>query len=89
MQVLHMHGIKNLSETLTRERSDQVARADAMRLLIIEEKALAAAEKAQRAVDKRARWEARMRELHGESWRDLFPDLKDEGKGGKPLRAAR
>ncbi|KAH8164981.1 hypothetical protein CIB48_g3277 [Xylaria polymorpha] len=82
------HGLaRNADEPRT--CSDQVARADAMRLLIIEEKALAAAEKAQRAVDKRARWEARMRELHGESWRDLFPDLKDEGKGGKPLRAAR
>ncbi|KAI0442672.1 hypothetical protein F4803DRAFT_350471 [Xylaria telfairii] len=86
MQVLHTHGIKNLHEKLTRERADQVARADAMRLLIIEEKALAAAEKAQRAVDKRTRWEARMRDQHGEAWRDLFPGLKDQSEGKKPLR---
>ncbi|KAI1742939.1 hypothetical protein F4680DRAFT_410532 [Xylaria scruposa] len=75
------YGIKDLTRTMTWERRDQVARADAMRLLIIEEKALAAAEKEQRAAEKRAKWEAKMLELHGETWRNLFPNLKGESVG--------
>ncbi|KAI8953031.1 hypothetical protein F4801DRAFT_169050 [Xylaria longipes] len=83
----HVHavrrfGISDISSTMTRERRDQVARADAMRRLIIREKALAAAEKEQREAEKRARWEARMLALHGESWRDLFPNL-DQSEGRK------
>lgn len=80
---VHRHGVVHLSEVLSRERVDQVARADAMRNLIAQETALAAEEKAQRAAAKRARWEARMREMHGEGWRDLFPNLKEsEGSQG-------
>jgi rubrerythrin len=71
------HGIAALSATLTRERVDQVARADAIRRLIKEEAALAAKEKAQRDAERRVRWEAKMLELHGERWRDRFPNLKD------------
>ncbi|KAI0973465.1 hypothetical protein F4678DRAFT_27643 [Xylaria arbuscula] len=74
---LSRHGIREIETTLNRERTNEVARADAMRQLIIEEKALAAQEEAQRAVDKRARWEAKMLELHGETWRDLFPNLSE------------
>lgn len=83
---VHRHGVVYLSEVLTRERVDQVARADALRKLIAQETALAAAEKAQRAAEKHARWEARMRETHGERWRDLFPNLKEsESQGGQRL----
>ncbi|TGJ88461.1 hypothetical protein E0Z10_g337 [Xylaria hypoxylon] len=74
---VQQYGIKELSNILTRERVDLVARAEAMRLLVIQEKALAAQEKTQRAVEKRTRWETRMLELHGEGWRDLFPNLKE------------
>ncbi|KAI0536925.1 hypothetical protein GGR58DRAFT_473556 [Xylaria digitata] len=76
--IVKRYGITEVSHALTRERVDQVARADAMRQLIIQEKALAAQEKAQRAAEKRARWETRMLELHGERWRDLFPNLKED-----------
>ncbi|KAI1116501.1 hypothetical protein F5Y14DRAFT_67048 [Nemania sp. NC0429] len=76
---VHRHGVVHLSEVLSRERVDQVARSDAFRRLIAQEKALAAQEKAQRAAQKRSRWEARMREEHGERWRDLFPNLKESG----------
>ncbi|KAI0553239.1 hypothetical protein F4679DRAFT_501494 [Xylaria curta] len=85
---LNQYGIKDLTKTMTWERRDEVARADAMRLLIKKEKALAAAEKEQRAVEKRAKWEAKMLELHGETWRDLFPNLKEnlkESQWGKVL----
>ncbi|KAI0483782.1 hypothetical protein F4859DRAFT_411691 [Xylaria cf. heliscus] len=81
---LRWYGLKDLRDRMTRERLEQVARADAMRRLIKQEAALAAAEKEQRAVDKRARWEARMLELHGPTWRDQFPNLKD-GEAGKRL----
>ncbi|GAW14151.1 hypothetical protein ANO14919_035450 [Xylariales sp. No.14919] len=70
-------GMKEMLDSLTRERADQIARAEAMRQLIIREKSLAAQEKAQRAAEKRARWETRMFELHGAGWRDLFPNLKE------------
>ncbi|KAI1307192.1 hypothetical protein F5Y03DRAFT_383936 [Xylaria venustula] len=74
---LRQHGIRAIEDMLTSERTNDVARADAMRRLIIQEKALAAEEEAQRAVEKRARWEAKMLALHGEKWRDLFPNLKE------------
>ena len=70
------HGVQEMADILTRERKNEVARADAMRQLVKQEKALAAQEKAQRAAERRARWEAKMLELHGEGWRDLFPNLK-------------
>lgn len=83
---LYQHGVVPLFSALSRERTDSVARADAMRRLIHQEKDLAAREKAQRAADKRARWEARMLELHGEGWRDLFPNLKkSEGRKSLPV----
>ncbi|KAI0112513.1 hypothetical protein GGR51DRAFT_507359 [Nemania sp. FL0031] len=74
---VRQHGIGAVMASLTREHVDMVARADAMRRLIIEEKALVAKEKAERDAERRARWEARMREEHGERWRDLFPKLKE------------
>ncbi|KAI1397717.1 hypothetical protein F4819DRAFT_503144 [Hypoxylon fuscum] len=61
-QTLLEHGIHHVEGVLTRERIDQVARADAMRRLIDAEAALAAQEKAQRVAERRARWEAKMRE---------------------------
>ncbi|KAI0864113.1 hypothetical protein F4860DRAFT_31434 [Xylaria cubensis] len=77
VDAVYQYGIRYLTKTMTHERRDQVARADAMRNLIIQEKALAVAEKEQRAVEKRTKWEAKMLELHGENWRDLFPNLKE------------
>lgn len=71
------HGIMHVQMVLTREREDHVARADAMRRLIEEETALAVQEKAQRDVERRKRWEAKMLETHGEGWRELFPNLKE------------
>ncbi|KAI8631187.1 hypothetical protein F5Y19DRAFT_23573 [Xylariaceae sp. FL1651] len=79
---IHQHGVMALSTLLTRERVDQVARADAMRRLIIQEKALAAEEKAQKAARRRMRWEAIMRETHGEGWRALFPNLEETREQG-------
>lgn len=73
--VVQRYGSNEINKILTLERTHQVARADAMRRLIKQEKALAEQEKVQRAKDKRARWEARMQELHGDGWRDLFPNL--------------
>ncbi|KAI0835062.1 hypothetical protein F5Y06DRAFT_143259 [Hypoxylon sp. FL0890] len=75
---IHLHGILHTEALLTKEREHQIARADAMRRLIEEETKLAAQEKAQRADERRKRWEAKMLELHGEGWRKLFPNLKDE-----------
>lgn len=74
------HGVLALTTALTREREQQVARAEAMRQLIKQETALAAREKAQRKADRRARWEAKMLELHGERWKKLFPNLKETGQ---------
>ncbi|KAI1171010.1 hypothetical protein F4777DRAFT_566887 [Nemania sp. FL0916] len=80
---LLLHGVYELNGLLLQERMDQVARADAMRQLVIQEKALAEQEKIQMAAEKRARWEARMLEEHGDKWRDLFPNLKDETNADK------
>ncbi|KAI1498326.1 hypothetical protein F5X99DRAFT_335216 [Biscogniauxia marginata] len=73
------HGVKHLQKLMSREREDQVARANAMRLLIIEEAKLAKQEKEKRdaesKVRRRRRWEEKMEEQHGPTWRELFPDL--------------
>ncbi|KAI1134269.1 hypothetical protein F5Y05DRAFT_241248 [Hypoxylon sp. FL0543] len=76
-QTIHIHSNIYLQEVLTREREHQVARADAMRRLIEEETKLAEQEKAQRAAERRKRWEDKMLELHGEGWRKLFPNLEE------------
>lgn len=60
------HGVAHTQRALDLQREDQVARADAMRALIEEEAKLAEQEKAQRTIERRKRWEARMLELHGE-----------------------
>ncbi|KAI1772206.1 hypothetical protein F4818DRAFT_179391 [Hypoxylon cercidicola] len=78
-QTVWEHGIMYVQTALTRERDDQVARADAMRRLIEQEAALAEKERALRRVERRKGWEAKMLELHGEKWRELFPNLKDGG----------
>ncbi|XXG96193.1 hypothetical protein Hte_002474 [Hypoxylon texense] len=78
-QTVFEHGVMHVHHVLTREREDLVARADAMRRLIDEETALAEQEKAQRAAERRKRWEGKMLELHGEEWRELFPNLKNVG----------
>ncbi|KAI0450818.1 hypothetical protein F5B21DRAFT_517174 [Xylaria acuta] len=85
VHAVRRYGIADVGETMTRERNDQIARADAMRRLIIQEKALAAAEKERRTAEKRARWEARMLMLHGETWRDSFPNLKESEPSSRPL----
>ncbi|KAI1380073.1 hypothetical protein F4677DRAFT_250422 [Hypoxylon crocopeplum] len=76
-QTVFIHGAIYIQEVLTLERDHLIARADAMRTLIEQEAELAEQEKAQRAVDRRKRWEAKMLELHGEGWRALFPNLDD------------
>ncbi|KAI1480955.1 hypothetical protein F4774DRAFT_65980 [Daldinia eschscholtzii] len=72
---IYHEGIMYTQEVLNREREEQVARADAMRRLIKEEEKLAKQEKAERAANRRKVWEAKMQELHGEMWKQLFPDL--------------
>ncbi|OTA94205.1 hypothetical protein M434DRAFT_394960 [Hypoxylon sp. CO27-5] len=74
-QTIWLHSIQHVQNLLTKERDHQIARADAMRNLIEEETKLAEQEKAQRALERRKRWEAKMLELHGEGWRNLFPNL--------------
>lgn len=76
-QTIWLYSIQHVQNLLTKEREDQIARADAMRNLIEEETKLAEQEKAQRALERRKRWEAKMLELHGEGWRELFPNLKE------------
>ncbi|OTB09352.1 hypothetical protein M426DRAFT_18002 [Hypoxylon sp. CI-4A] len=76
-QTVWVHGVVHTGKVLTEERAHQVARADAMRNLIAEETRLAEEEKAQRAVERRVRWEERMLEEHGAEWRELFPNLKE------------
>ncbi|KAI1121049.1 hypothetical protein F5Y10DRAFT_109863 [Nemania abortiva] len=83
------YGVATIMTTLFRERVDAVARADAMRRLVIQEKALAEQEKAQRDAGRRAQWEARMREEHGEGWQDLFPKLKEREASGRQLEERR
>ncbi|KAI0408311.1 hypothetical protein F4802DRAFT_594251 [Xylaria palmicola] len=80
------HGIDPISIALTNQRRHQIARADAIRDLIKREKMLAAEEKARRDAARRERWEARMLEQHGESWRDLFPKPKPI-ETSEPLKA--
>ncbi|KAI8964514.1 hypothetical protein F5Y11DRAFT_345449 [Daldinia sp. FL1419] len=77
-QTIYMQGIMYTQDVLNREREHQVARADAMRRLIMEEAELAKQEKAERNANRRKRWEAKMQELHGEMWRQLFPNLEEE-----------
>lgn len=76
-QTVFEHGVMHVQHVLSRERADSVARADAMRRLIEEETALAEQERAQRAAERRRRWEDKMLGLHGEKWRELFPGLKE------------
>ncbi|KAI0517983.1 hypothetical protein F5B22DRAFT_601300 [Xylaria bambusicola] len=76
-ETIQRHGTNELLTILTTERMNEVARADAMRQIVNQEKALAAQEKAQRTAERRARWEAKMLEQHGEGWRELFPHFKE------------
>ncbi|KAI1826784.1 hypothetical protein F4861DRAFT_536831 [Xylaria intraflava] len=77
-QDLQRFGIVEMFSLLERERVDLVARAAAMRRLIAQEKALAAFEKVQRHMERRGRWEDRMRGAHGEKWREMFPRLREQ-----------
>ncbi|KAI1278292.1 hypothetical protein F5Y07DRAFT_71189 [Xylaria sp. FL0933] len=83
---LERHGVRALADLLTRERVKEVAIADAMRQLIIQEKVLAAQEEAQRHAERRAKWEAKMLELHGEGWRELFPNLEESAPEEPPVQ---
>ncbi|KAI2629943.1 hypothetical protein GGR54DRAFT_587031 [Hypoxylon sp. NC1633] len=73
-----IHGLAYVQDLLSREQEDLVARADAMRRLVEEETKLAKEEKVQRDIDRRKRWEAKMLGLHGEGWRELFPNHKED-----------
>ncbi|KAI0193130.1 hypothetical protein F4808DRAFT_442551 [Astrocystis sublimbata] len=78
-------GIRDMNRGFAREREDLVARADALRQVVLKETRMAEEEKMQRAMDKRAGWEERMLKMHGEGWKRLFPyyadEVKDEVKG--------
>jgi hypothetical protein len=69
-------GISYLGAQVARDRVDEIARADAMRRLIAEEKALAAEERIQNQGERRARWEARMLEEHGPCWKAVVTEEK-------------
>ncbi|KAI0113459.1 hypothetical protein F4814DRAFT_347324 [Daldinia grandis] len=77
-QIVYLQGIMYTQNVLNREREEQVARADAMRKLIVEEEKLAKQEKAERDANRRKQWEAKMQELHGAMWKELFPNLDGE-----------
>ncbi|KAI5859298.1 hypothetical protein GGS23DRAFT_329115 [Durotheca rogersii] len=62
-RTLHEHGILHLQNLLSEEREDQVARADAMRRLIEEERALAEQERAQGIAEKTRLYEDRKQAL--------------------------
>ncbi|KAI0595178.1 hypothetical protein F4775DRAFT_570462 [Biscogniauxia sp. FL1348] len=78
---LRFYGIRYLQDLLSREREDQVARADAMRRLIAREAALAQQEKDERKKrsheERHARWLARLAEAEAED----EAEGKREGKG--------
>ncbi|ETS78590.1 hypothetical protein PFICI_10652 [Pestalotiopsis fici W106-1] len=76
MNTLHTNGITHVLQALTADREDAVARADAMRQIIKEEKAMAALEKAQDHENRRRRWEARMTAEHGAGWEDIIAEQK-------------
>ncbi|KAI1653274.1 hypothetical protein F4813DRAFT_274912 [Daldinia decipiens] len=77
-QTVYIQGIIYAQNVLNREREEQVARADAMRRLIVEEEKLAKQEKAERDANRRKQWESKMQELHGAMWKELFPNLDGE-----------
>jgi hypothetical protein len=70
------HGVYHILNALSADRSDAVARADAMREIIKQEKAMASQEKAQDHEDRRRRWEARMAAEHGASWENIVAEEK-------------
>lgn len=73
---LHVHGVMSILGRLTKDRLDSVARANAMRQIIKDEKALAAREKEQDHLERRRRWEARMLLEYGEGWADVIANQK-------------
>ncbi|KAK9773895.1 hypothetical protein AB5N19_05700 [Seiridium cardinale] len=77
-RTLQLHGIKSVIDSLTREREDSVARANAMRQIIADEKALAVLEKRQDHAERKKKWEARMWLEHGEDWKKLVAKEKRE-----------
>lgn len=70
------YGINVLNKTLIAERTDAVARADALRRLVAAETALAAKERQEDHLARRARWEARMLKEHGPGWEDVVAEEK-------------
>jgi hypothetical protein len=65
------HGISYIREALVREREDAVAKADAMRMIIAGETALAETEEVERKLERRKQWEVRMLAEHGGGWRQV------------------
>ncbi|KAI0164156.1 hypothetical protein GGR57DRAFT_277104 [Xylariaceae sp. FL1272] len=69
---LHEHGVEYLTEKLWRQREQNIAMADAMRKLIIEEKRLAAEERIEDRRNKyiagKKKWQAKMKAKHGDEW---------------------
>lgn len=69
---IRKHGIQYLRRVLIDERDDAVAKADAMRTIIAGETALAEKEEEERKLERRTKWEIRMREQHGEGWKQVI-----------------
>ncbi|RYO96082.1 hypothetical protein DL763_003372 [Monosporascus cannonballus] len=67
-------GVQYVHDQLTREREDQVARARALRDLVVRERELAQKEKAERRAERRRRWEEKMKAMGAE-----IPSDTDKG----------
>ncbi|KAL7621841.1 hypothetical protein AAE478_007341 [Parahypoxylon ruwenzoriense] len=85
-QEIYWKGIQHIQILLAQEREHQVARAEAMRELIKEEKALAEQEKAERKAERKRQYEARQQGLLSEgTGGGLVPDKGgEEGSQIKP-----
>ncbi|RYP44630.1 hypothetical protein DL768_008923 [Monosporascus sp. mg162] len=77
---LWRNGVQYVHEQLTREREDQVARARALRHLVIQERELAEKEKAERKAGRRRRWEEKMKAMGAE--------IPNEADGGSQTSKA-
>lgn len=85
-ETLHTHAISWVMEALSRDRSDAVARAYALRQIIADEKALAAQEKEQKRSERRMAWEARMELEHGQGWREVVAAEEQLGTQDRQAR---
>ncbi|KAH7028144.1 uncharacterized protein B0I36DRAFT_328669 [Microdochium trichocladiopsis] len=82
-----VHGIQRIRTLFSWTTEVHNARADALRKLVLEEKALLAKEKAEDSAARRKKWEERMAAEHGEDkWRDVVAEetrARDEARLAK------